>query len=89
MGTRPEVVGEAFNFSTETPITVLELLDLLRSVTGRGDLEPDVRATAANEIPHQSLSAEKARRLLDWKPRYGHREGLERTVGWYRDFLGS
>src|SRR5437588_6313673 len=77
MGTRPEVVGEAFNFSTETPITVLELLDLLRLVTGRGDLEPDVRATAANEIHHQSLSAEKARRLLDWKPRYGHREGLE------------
>ena len=89
MAADPALAGEAFNFSTETPMTVLELLGVLRKATGRMDLEPEIRATARNEIPHQALSAEKARRLLDWKPRYSVADAMEGTVAWYRDYLAT
>lgn len=83
----PELAGEAFNFSYERPLSVLEAVDAVLEVIDRADLEPIVLADAANEIPHQYLSAAKARDLLGWKPRFDLTEGLIRTVDWYQNFL--
>jgi len=82
----PTLRGEAFNFSNETQVTVLELV---RKISAMMDsrLEPVILSEASNEIPHQYLSAEKARRMLGWKPLFGLEAGLERTIAWYRDFL--
>jgi CDP-glucose 4,6-dehydratase len=77
------LAGEAFNFSTEKPLTVLELVALIQAAAGTV-LEPDVRATARNEISHQALSAQKARSVLGWEPRYTVEEALAETVAWYR-----
>ncbi|MCA1817677.1 MAG: GDP-mannose 4,6-dehydratase [Acidobacteria bacterium] len=79
--------GEAFNFSNETQVTVLELVGrILRLMNS--ELRPDVRNEATNEIRRQYLSAEKARRVLGWSPLFTLDEGLRRTVAWYEDFLG-
>ena len=51
------------------------------------DLEPIVLAEARHEIPHQYLSAEKARRLLDWRPAFQLDAALAETVAWYRDYF--
>ncbi|QDV35474.1 NAD-dependent epimerase/dehydratase family protein [Tautonia plasticadhaerens] len=84
----PGLVGEAFNFSNEIQVTVLDLVRKILGLMG-SDLEPEVRNEASNEIIHQYLGAGKARRLLDWSPLFTLDEGLERTVAWYRSFLGS
>ncbi len=86
LAARPDLVGEAFNFSNELQVTVLELVRMVIELMD-SDLEPDVRNEASNEIIHQYLSAEKARRELDWSPRFSLEEGLRRTVDWYRGFL--
>jgi CDP-glucose 4,6-dehydratase len=83
-----ELRGEAFNFSYETPLTVLELVQAILSTMG-SDLKPDVRCEASHEIRRQYLSAAKARRLLDWHPLLDLETGLKRTVEWYRAFLGQ
>lgn len=84
----PRVHGEAFNFSNETPITVLELVHrICERMCSK--LEPEVRNEAAYEIRHQSLSAEKARKALGWQPRYSLEEGLQRTIAWYKAYLGA
>lgn len=80
--------GEAFNFSTELQITVLELVRKLLALMN-SDLEPDVRNEASHEIRHQYLSAAKARRRLDWAPLFTLDEGLTRTIQWYRQFLAG
>jgi CDP-glucose 4,6-dehydratase len=85
---RPEVLGHAFNFSTEIQVTVLELTRLILRLMG-SPLEPDVRADAHHEIPHQYLSAAKARQMLDWSPRYRLDEALGETIAWYREFLAT
>ncbi len=53
------------------------------------NLEPDILNQAQNEILHQYLSAEKARKLLDWSPLFTLEEGLNKTIAWYKDFFGG
>jgi CDP-glucose 4,6-dehydratase len=88
MAADPAIVGEAFNFSTETPLTVLELVAQLQDAAGTA-LEPDIRATASHEIDRQFLSAAKARKVLDWAPTVTVPDALVQTVAWYRDYLGE
>jgi CDP-glucose 4,6-dehydratase len=75
--------GESFNFSNETPTTVLALVEKILEAMG-SDLEPEIRNEAVNEIREQYLSAAKARRLLQWKPTFSLDQGLSRTIDWYR-----
>ncbi|HJR24936.1 MAG TPA: GDP-mannose 4,6-dehydratase [Acidimicrobiales bacterium] len=88
MAADPSVLGEAFNFSTETPLTVLELVAALQEAAGT-DLELDIRATATHEIDSQFLSAAKARKVLGWAPTVSVEQALVETVAWYREQLGA
>jgi len=86
---RPDVAGEAFNFSNERPLKVIELTSLILQMMGREDLRPVIQGQATNEIRDQFLSAAKARTVLGWEPRFGIEEGMERTIDWYRRYLDS
>lgn len=83
----PSLAGRAFNFSTETPLTVLDLVARIQAAAGT-DLEPDVRGGGAHEIPAQHLSAARARAELGWAPTRTVDEALGETVRWYRAELG-
>jgi len=83
---RPELAGEAFNFSNELQLTVLELVEKIVEIVGV-DRRPRVLGAAGHEIRHQWLSAAKARRELAWQPLFDLEEGLRRTIAWYRTFL--
>jgi CDP-glucose 4,6-dehydratase len=83
---RPELSGEAFNFSTETPLSALKVVELILAAMG-SRLKPDIRNEARAEIPHQYLSAAKARDILGWKPYIAFNDSLARTIAWYRDYF--
>ena len=78
--------GEAFNFSNETQVTVLQIVERLLNLMG-STLQPEVRNETTNEIRKQYLSAEKARRVLGWQPLFTLDEGLRRTIDWYKAFF--
>ncbi|MEQ1885365.1 MAG: GDP-mannose 4,6-dehydratase [Bryobacteraceae bacterium] len=82
----PDLRGAGFNFSNELQVSVLHLVRKILERIG-ADFEPDIRNEASNEIRHQWLSAERARKELGWSPLFTLEEGLDRTVGWYKDFL--
>jgi CDP-glucose 4,6-dehydratase len=86
LANNPDLRGHAFNFSNETQVTVLELVQKLLSQM-RSDLEPEIRNEAANEIRHQYLSANKARQYFNWTPRFSLDEGLQETIKWYKALL--
>jgi CDP-glucose 4,6-dehydratase len=86
---RDGVRGEAFNFSCQQPLSVLEVTRAVLVAVGRPDLQPVILGTAVAEIRDQYLDAGKASRVLGWEPRTGLEEGLEATVAWYRSFLGD
>lgn len=81
-----DIHGESFNFSNEIQVTVLELVEKLIEIMG-GNIKPKILGNASNEIKHQYLSAQKARYVLDWHPRYALEEGLKETIEWYKLFL--
>jgi CDP-glucose 4,6-dehydratase len=79
--------GRAYNFGANHPVTVLELTRMLLAAAGREDLEPDVRATASNEIDRQYLDSRRAREELGWSAAVSLEEGLRRTLDDYREHL--
>ena len=85
---RPELAGQAFNFSTETPLSVLQLVERILHLMG-ADLTPDVRNEATNEIRDQFLSAAKARYLLGWRPLYQMDQALSETIAWYQNYFAE
>lgn len=81
------VIGQAFNFSPEKALTVLELVEALRRLMRCHHLSPDIQNTAQGEIHSQYLSSAKARQILDWQPQFTLEAGLTETVRWYQDYL--
>lgn len=79
--------GQAFNFSTETPISVIELVDMILKLTGNDGLKPRILNEASREIHKQYLSCDKAKRMLNWQSSYSLEEGLRETIAWYERHL--
>jgi CDP-glucose 4,6-dehydratase len=86
---RTEILGEAFNFSNELQVSVLEIVCKVLTLMGKEHLQPQILNQAQNEIKHQYLSAAKARQLLNWSPSYSLEDGLKEAIAWYTNFLES
>lgn len=84
------LAGEAFNFSNENPVSVIDVVNhILRLMGSR--VEPKIlnAPEAAHEIRAQYLSAEKARRVLGWKPLFDLETGLRQTIHWYQQYFSA
>jgi len=84
--TKLKFFGEAFNFSNEKPISVLELVKTIYGLMGK---KPAYKVLGVEkyEIRHQYLTSSKAKRILDWKPRYSLKQGLKETIEWYKEYF--
>ena len=83
----PQVRGEGFNFSPESRVTVFEIVQKIGELMGCQRIQPTIQNIVKDEIRSQYLSSEKARRLLNWRPKYSLEKGLNETILWYREFL--
>jgi CDP-glucose 4,6-dehydratase len=83
----PGIVGETFNFGSETPLSVLEVVARVLAALGRPDLKPVILNEAQQEIHRQYLDCAKARTRLGWGPTCSFDEGLVETIEWYRAWL--
>ncbi len=82
------VRGEAFNFGTEEPVSVLELFKMMAASCGKPNIKPKILGTAHNEIDKQYLCIDKAKEMLGWEPKFSLKEGLQKTIEWYKGYLG-
>lgn len=81
------VRGQAFNFGTERPVSVLALVELLQAIADRPDLPPVIGGQLPHEIPIQYLSTQKAQHVLGWQSRTTLEDGLRATYAWYYALL--
>lgn len=86
---RGELHGEAFNFGTEAPMTVIEIVGKVLDVMRASDLQPVVLNEANHEIREQYLDCTKARKVLRWHSKFPLQDSLSRTVEWYGSFLST
>lgn len=83
---KKKLIGEAFNFSNENPISVIELVKKISEIMGK---KPKYRILneAKHEIKYQYLSSLKARKVLRWKPAVKLDKGLRITAHWYNKYF--
>jgi CDP-glucose 4,6-dehydratase len=78
------IAGEAFNFSTGSHCTVLEIVDAIMKAMGV-NVQPRILDSAKLELVNQTLDSSKAHARLGWQATWSLDEGLVETVAWYRD----
>jgi CDP-glucose 4,6-dehydratase len=85
---RPEIVGEAFNFSPQSRCSVLGIVAAIGAALDIAP-NPDIQDLATMEIRDQTLDATKALHRLHWEARWSLADGLAETAGWYRTYFRS
>lgn len=81
--------GEAFNFGSGRPVSVLSLVNKILEIAKKRNLRPKIlsQAKIKGEIDRQYLSSLKANKILNWRCRYSLDDGLEITFAWYVRYL--
>lgn len=82
----PDLKGEAFNFSNESQMNVLQLTSSIITKLGSA-LQPVIQGQNHGEIQAQYLDSSKAIQQLGWTPKFGLEEGLGKTIAWYKEYL--
>jgi nucleoside-diphosphate-sugar epimerase len=79
-----EVNGEIINLASGEPISIREIIGLIKKLIGSG--RPDFNKIAYRNGENMTLFADisKAKKLLGWSPEVGLNEGLERIVNHFR-----
>jgi CDP-glucose 4,6-dehydratase len=83
----PKFHGQAFNFGTETPMSVVEMVEAILARMKRPDLKPVILNEASHEIPKQYLDCTKARTFMNWRPAFTLEQGLDEAIAWYAAWL--
>jgi GDP-L-fucose synthase len=79
---------EPVNLGSGAEISIRELAELVAELVGfEGRIDWDT--SMPNGQPRRSLDASRARDLFGWEARTPLREGLERTIAWYREHAAA
>lgn len=80
------IAGRTFNIATGVRFTLNEVFDLLKLITGfRG--EPVYDGARIGDVQHSLADITAAWDAFGYRPVAGFKEGLKRTVAWYREQL--
>ena len=88
---RPDLRGSVINIGGGVEYGIIEVADLIATLTGapRELLHVGAAPARAKEPQHMILCVDRAKDLLGWAPTVGLRDGLERTIAWYRANLAG
>ena len=79
----PNTTGAVVNLGNPEEHTVLEYAELIRELVDPS-VEIILRPLPADDPTRRRPDISRARKLLGWEPRVPLREGLERTIAWFR-----
>ena len=78
-------VGQIINVANGERITLNELLDTLKKITGKTgpESEAEYREARVGDVRHSLADITRAREYLGYEPRVGLKEGLRKTIEWW------
>ena len=85
----PEFIGHGFNFSDESPLTVMDIYTAICAAAGKADTKPKILNSAVGEIKDQYLDSTKAHERLGWHATVSLADGLAKSYDWYSKLLGG
>jgi nucleoside-diphosphate-sugar epimerase len=80
----PRASGEIVNVATGGRISLNQLFEEMRKVTG-GDVGPVYADSRAGDVRDSQADITKARELLGYEPTISFEDGLRHTIDWYRE----
>jgi len=69
--------------------TVKEILNMILELDGYDDAKIVFNSSKPSMIPKRLVDTTKAQDVLGFKAKVGIREGLQKTIAWYRSTLES
>ena len=79
-----KIFGQSFNVSSEQPLSVLAVVQLILDLMHEDRLQPVVLNQVVPEIQVQQLDCKKAHSMFNWRATYTLKAGLQETIDWYR-----
>jgi nucleoside-diphosphate-sugar epimerase len=76
--------GRVINIANGERITLNQLLAELKDLTGRSAVQAEYRDTRVGDVRHSLADISSARQLLGYAPIVGLRDGLEKTIDWWK-----
>jgi len=76
-------IGQVINIANGERISLNQLLDELKSLTGKSDVVANYAAPRAGDVKHSLADISRARSLLGFEPRVDLRTGLQLTIDWW------
>jgi nucleoside-diphosphate-sugar epimerase len=77
-------IGQIINLARGERITLNELLETMKTVTGRNEVQAEYREPRAGDVRHSLADITRARELLGFEPRVNLEEGLRHTIDWWK-----
>ncbi len=79
---KSDVSGEAFNFTTEEEVSANQMAEVSLKVTGSKSQIVHVDQRPGQTF-RESVSAEKAKRMLGWEAKVKFEDGMRKTYEWF------
>jgi len=80
----PEASGKVFNIANGKSISINEVLEVLKRLTGRNEIKADYAPTRAGDVRDSLADLKAANAVLGYEPRVGLEEGLQLTLDWWK-----
>ncbi|MCP4710721.1 MAG: SDR family oxidoreductase [Planctomycetes bacterium] len=80
--------GDAVNISTSTAVSVNTVVNTIRELLGKEDIEPQYDPPRQGDIKHSRADVSRAEEVIGYKPVVNFGEGIRQAIDWYRENLG-
>lgn len=77
-------IGEVMNVANGERVTLNELLEVLKKITGNSDVTADYKPERAGDVKHSQAEITRAKEWIDYQKLVGLEEGLRKTIDWWK-----
>ena len=77
-------IGEVINVATGERVSLLELVDVMKRVTGRTDVAADFQPERKGDVKHSQADNSRAKEWLGYEKLVGLEEGIRETIDWWK-----
>ena len=77
-------IGETINAANGERISLNQLLDVLKKITGREDVSADYQPERKGDVKHSQADNQRAKEFLGYENLVGLEEGLRKTIDWWK-----
>jgi len=81
------VINKTINFSTSEELSVLQTVEIIREETGSTNKALEFYPDRPGQIMKEQIDIDYAWKLLGWWPKVDFREGVRRTLEWYKEHV--